>query len=211
MGYNADFIEIFGQPIRKGRTTKTDEEERGAFEQALAAFGSSAYILLDEGQDEVELIESSNAGTGWQSYENFEQRCEKKISKIILGHADALDSIPGKLGAGQGEESPASAAMRDKQVKDGVFIQNVVNSKLIPRMRKHGFDIPLNFHFEFVNDSEKEEFRRREDTSNKLTTDIAVAMKNAGLQMDPKYFEERTGIKLVIPQQQEGIPPIENQ
>jgi hypothetical protein len=194
VGYNADFIEVFGQPIRKGKTTKTNEDERGAFENALRTMGSSAYILLDDGQDEVELVESQNAGTGWQSYDNFEQRLEKKISKILLGHADALDSVPGKLGAGNGDDNPVTKALRDKQVKDGIFVQNIVNCKLIPLMRKHGFPIPLNYHFEFKNDGEQEEFRRREDESNLKTADIAVKMKNAGLQMDAKYFTERTGI-----------------
>jgi len=194
MGYNADFIEMFNQPIRVGKTQKTEEAERAEFEALLRDMGHNAYMLLDDGIDEVSLVESSNAGTGWQSYENFEQRCEKKISKIILGHADALDSIPGKLGGGDGEESPAAKALRDKQVKDGNLVQNVVNNKLIPRMRKLGFPIPLDYHYELVNDAEKELFRRREDNSNKVTAEIAQTMKNAGLQMDPAYFQERTGI-----------------
>lgn len=205
MGYNADFIEMFNQPIRVGKTTKTEEDERAEFEGLLRDMGSNAYMLLDDGVDSVELIESKNTGTAWQSYENFEQRLEKKISKLILGHADALDSIPGKLGGGDGEQSPASQALNDKQVKDGVFVQNVVNNKLIPRMRNLGFPIPLDYHFEFVNDAEKEEFRRREDNSNKVTAEIAQTMKNAGLQMDPVYFQERTGITTTALQQ-----PIEN-
>jgi hypothetical protein len=102
--------------------------------------------------------------------------------------------VPGKLGAGNGDDNPVTKALRDKQVKDGIFVQNIVNCKLIPLMRKHGFPIPLNYHFEFKNDGEQEEFRRREDESNLKTADIAVKMKNAGLQMDAKYFTERTGI-----------------
>jgi phage gp29-like protein len=193
-GYNADYIELFGQPIRKGRTTKTEGAERDSFELALRNMGSSAYILLDDGTDDVELVESKTTGTGWQSYEDFEKRNHQKISKVILGHADALDSVPGKLGAGNDEKSPSQLALSDKQVKDGIFVQNIINSKLLPRMRKHGFPIPINYHFEFLNDSEKEEFRRREDVSNKMTAEIAQIMSNSGMQMDAKYFTERTGI-----------------
>ena len=193
LGFNTDAAELYGQPTRKGKTSKTEESERAEFAQALSAMGSSGWILLDM-MDEVELIESKGNGQGFKIYESLEQRCEKKISKIILGHSDALDSIPGKLGAGSGEDNPVAAALRDKQVKDCRFVEHIVNSELLPRMRMHGFSLPDDLKFEFKNDSEKEEFREREDASNKVTADIAKTMKDAGLQMDAKYFEERTGI-----------------
>jgi hypothetical protein len=71
-------------------------------------------------------------------------------------------------------------------------------------MRDMGFMIPEDFTFQFNNDQELEEFRQREDASNKVTADIAVAMKNANLEMDPKYFEERTG----IPTKKMELPPM---
>jgi hypothetical protein len=208
--HNADYNEIFGQPIRKGKTTKTDEVERANFEASLRNMGSSAYILLDEGTDEVELIEAKNSGTTYNTYADFEKRNEQKISKVILGHADALDSIPGKLGGGQGEESPAEKALRDKQVKDGIFIQNVVNAMLLPRMRKHGFNIPLNYHFEYKNDQEKEEFRRREDDSNTKTATLFKTISDAGGGLTEeawKYFEERTGIPVKM-KEKEPMPTV---
>lgn len=195
MGYNADFIELFGKPIRVGKTTKTEESERAEFAQYLENMGSSAWMLLDDGQDELQLLESRiGTGSGYQSYSDFEKRCEAKITKLILGHADALDSTPGKLGAGQGEDSPVSQALTEIQVADGRLVQNIINGSLLPKMRTNGFRLPMNYHFEYENDDEAEEFRRREDQSNQATATIAETMKNAGLQMDAKYFSDRTGI-----------------
>lgn len=193
LGFNGDAAELYGMPARVGKSSKTDEIERGKFEQALSQMGSAGYILLDM-MDEVELIESKGNGQGFKIYESLEARCEKKISKLILGHADALDSTPGKLGGGQGEESPVAQALEDIQTVDCRFVEHVVNTELIPKMRSIGFLIPDDLHFEFKNDAEREEMRRREDESNKMTAEIAQVMKNAGLQMDPAYFEERTGI-----------------
>lgn len=201
--HNADYNELFGQPIRKGKTSKQNEE-RDIFEASLARMGSTAYILLDEGQDDIELVEAKNSGTTYNTYADFEKRNEQKISKVILGHADALDSIPGKLGGGQGEESPAEKALRDKQVKDGILVENVVNSQLLPRMRLHGFKIPLNYHFEFKNDQEKEEFRRREDDSNTKTATLFKTIKDAGGKLTEeswKYFTDRTGIPVEMPEE----------
>lgn len=195
IGQNADFNEMWPQPIRVGSTTKQGAE-RDMYEAMLRNMGSSAYILKDIGQDELELVESKNSGSAYQTYDNFEKRLEQKISKVILGHADAIDSVPGKLGGGSGEESPASEALKDKQTSDAKFIIPVINEQLIPRMRKHGFLIPEGFHFEFVNDDEKEEFRRREDDSNKKTADLFKTIVDAGGEPDWKYFTERTGINV---------------
>jgi hypothetical protein len=146
--------------------------------------------------DEIEFLESKTSGTSYKSYESLEQRCEQKVSKIILGHADAIDSTAGKLGGGQGEDSPVAQALEDKQTKDGRFIENIVNNELLPRLKKLGIvNVPDGFTFKFLNDGEAQEQRQSEDASNLITAQIAQTMKNAGLQMDAEYFAERTGIK----------------
>lgn len=191
IGQNADFNEIYGQPIRKGTTAKQDAE-RSQFEQAIASMGSNAWIVLDE-DDKLELVETAGIGRGFMTFENLEKRLEQKISKTILGHADAMDSTPGKLGATQ-EDGPTGEALEDVQTHDARFVEPVINDELLPRLRRFGFKIPDDIHFEFVNDDEGEEQREREDTSNLVTAEIAQTMKAAGLIMDAKYFEERTGI-----------------
>lgn len=193
LGFNMDATELYGMPIRKGKTMKTNEDERAMFENALAQMGSAGYILLDS-MDELDFVESNTGTTGYMIYDNLEQRCEKKISKIILGHADALDSTPGKLGATEGHDSPTAMALRDIQAIDTRFLENNVNTELLPRLRELGIAIPDDLCFQLKNDEEREYMRTREDASNKVTAEIAQTMKNAGLQMDAKYFEERTGI-----------------
>jgi hypothetical protein len=200
MGFNMDAAELYGMPIRKATTTKTNEDERALFEKALAQMGSAGYILLDP-TDELELVESSMNGAGFKIYESLETRCEKKISKILLGHADALDSTTGKLGATQGQDSPVSQSLMDIQTVDTRFLENNINTELLPRLREMGIYIPDDLYFEIKNDEEREAMRAREDASNKATAEIAQVMKNAGLQMDAEYFEERTGIPTKVIQQ----------
>lgn len=191
LGYNGDFVELFSQPFRIGKTNKTEEAERTEFAAMVRDMGSQGWAVVDDIGDTIEFLESNlgGSGTGWKGYENLEQRLEKKISKIILGHADALDSTPGKLGAGQGEDDPVSAALRDKQTKDGQFIADAINAELLPKLRKLGFAIPPTAKFEFKNDAEVA------DNNTKVTA-LAVEIKKAGLQMDPEYYEQQTGIKL---------------
>lgn len=188
MGFNGDFVELYAQPIRVGKTNKTDENERAAFAQGLANMGSAAWILLDEMGESVELVSSQLGGTGYQGYDNFEKRLEAKVSQLILGHADAMSSIPGKLG-NEGEDSPAERALKDKQTKDASFVLPYVNQVLFEKLRALGFVIPEGVTAVMLNDNEEHEQAER-------VTDIAVKIKQAGLQVDGKWFTEQTKIPL---------------
>lgn len=208
LGYNGDFVELFAMPYRVGKTTKTEEAERAELASAIQNMGSAGWAIVDP-MDEIEFLENGMAGTGYTAYESLETRCQKVVSKIVLGHSDAVDSVPGKLGAGQGDDNPIAKALRDKQVKDGKFIERLINGQLLPKMRTLGFKIPEGIRFRFKNDEEKEAFRERQDASNKVTAEIAQTMKNAGLKMDAAYFEERTGIKATEVEETEPIEPEE--
>ena len=194
LGFNADAAELYGMPMRVAKTNKTNAGERDELFNSLLQMGSSGAILMDL-MDEIELVETKGNGQGFKIYADLEKRCENKISKIILGHSDAIDSTAGKLGATQGEESPTAQALEDIQTVDCRFVEHVINSELLPRMRKIGFNISEDLHFEFKNDAEREEQRTREDASNLVTAQIAQTMKLAGLQMSAEYFEERTAIE----------------
>jgi phage gp29-like protein len=202
LGFNADFVELYAMPYRLGKTTKTNETERAELEAAVRDMGSAGYAIIDP-QDDISFLESKMAGTGYQSYESLLNYCQKIASKIVLGHADAVDSTPGKLGSGQGgkdganmDGSPVSQALADKQAKDAKFIEPVVNRQLFPKLAKilPKIAIPEGYHFEYVNDGEDMQARKEEDESNLQTATVAQTMKSAGLQMDAKYFEKRTGI-----------------
>jgi hypothetical protein len=189
-GFNGDYVELFSQPYRIGETTKVDDE-RTQFENAIMGMGSSGWMVKDQG-DKVEFLETNSAGTGWKGYESLEQRCEKRISKMVLGHADALDSTPGKLGSSDGEQSPAGNALRDTQTADGDWITSIVNGILLPAMREIGFIIGPEVKGQMVNDNEVME-------NANAVADMAVKIKNAGLQIDPEYFTSQTSIPVTLP------------
>lgn len=193
LGYNGDFVELYSQPYRVGKTTKTSESERAELEQAIRNMGSNGYAIIDP-LDEITFLETALGGTGWQGYDNLETRCHKMVSKIVLGHADAMDSTPGKLGGGQNDDNPVEKAKKAKQAKDARFVTPIVNRELLPRMRDLGFKVPEGYKWILSNDDEKEEMRKRQDESNLATAKIAQTMTTAGMQMKPAYFEERTGI-----------------
>lgn len=196
LGFNGDFVELFAAPFRVGTTQKTEGPERDAFEASVRDMANAGYLIKDSLDDTIEFMESSLGGTGYQGYDNFEARLQKAMSTMILGHPDAINSVPGQLG-NNNEESPAQLALRDKQSKDGTFVMQVVNNELIPKLRILGFRIPEGVVAVMKNDNE--------DVDNAdNVADLAVKMKQGGLQMDPKYFQTRTTIPVI---QQVPTPP----
>jgi hypothetical protein len=185
LGLNADYLEVNIAPFRQIKTYKTEERERAELEQIARDMGSNGYALTDP-EDEIIFHPSGGSGTGYNAFDNSERRLEDKASQIILGHADAIKSIPGKLG-NDGEESPAQQALEDKQTKDGEFILAIVNKTLFDKMRALGFNIPEGTTACMLNDNEENENAQQ-------IVNIAVEMKKGGLQMDAKYFTEKTKI-----------------
>ena len=185
---NADYLEVNIAPFRQVKTSKTEETERAELYEAAVNMGSNGVALTDE-NDEIIFHSSSGSGTTYNAFDQAEERIEAKISQLILGHADAMKSIPGKLG-NEGEESPAQKALEDKQSKDGDFITALVNNVLIPKLRRLGFPVPDGATAVMINDNESMEIA--EDL-----VDLGGKMKTAGLQMDAKYFTEKTGIPTV--------------
>lgn len=196
-GFNGDYVELFAQPLRVGKTDKTNETERAEFEGIVRDMGSSAYAVLDTIGESIEIIGGSSTGTGYMSYDNFEKRLQDLVSQVVLGHSDAIKSIPGKLG-NSGEKSPAESAMDDKATRDAAFILPLINNNLFTALRTLGFTIPDGSMACMLNDKEDQE-------QTHYIADLAVKMKNANLQMDGKYFTEQTGIPVteaaaIVPQ-----------
>ena len=77
--------------------------------------------------------------------------------------------------------------MEDIQSADGLFIENIVNSELLPKMRALGFAIPEDVTAMMENDTEQEEI------VDKYISRCVESAK-AGLKIDAKDFEKRTGI-----------------
>jgi hypothetical protein len=200
LGYNADFVELYAMPYRVGKTTKTSPAERNALEEAVRNMGSAGYAIIDP-QDEIAFLETRLGGQGFKAYESLEKRCQDMVSTIVLGHADGAKSTPGKLGSQQkqgGEQDPVTAALMDKQTRDARFMEPLINLQLAPKVRAQGlrdyFGPDDSYVLRYKNDDEDETFRKREDASNLATAQIAVSMAQGGMQMDPNYFQERTGI-----------------
>jgi hypothetical protein len=193
---NADFVELFAQPIRWLKTNKTNESERAQAEIALQNMGSNAYILTDK-EDEFQIVQNPASGNAWQSYTSMEERCKKSISAVILGHEDCMSSIPGKLGSAQeGEDSPVNKALRDIETEQDKWLCSIINDNVIPKLRNLGFSIPQDVHYGYLNNAEQNEIAEIENKRKTDFANVVETLTRAGYSIDEKFVEEQTGMKM---------------
>lgn len=192
LGFNADFVEKFIMPFVVAKTMKREGEERQLLEDGIANMASNNSVVLDP-TDTIEFIEAKNTGSAFNAFDNLENRCEKKISKIILGHADAIDSTTGKLGA-TGKDDAVSEALENVEMQDNVFCQYQINDTLFDKLRNLGFNIPKGHTFEFLNMNEKVEKLNKESEVNQKFANVVKTLYDAGHEVDASFIEKTTGI-----------------
>jgi hypothetical protein len=168
--------------------------------------GSSVYMVTTDMSDKIELKSATGQGEGYKSYDNFEQRLEKKISKVLLGHSDAMDSTSGKLGSQQGKDNPVYESLQDVCKKDCDFLTEVINDNLIPRLRKLGYNIPAGVRFQFANDLEKREEKKQETEMRSGVAEYVSKLHAAGFTMDAAELSEILGVDVYPAQEQAASP-----
>ena len=202
-----DNIEMFGQPIRKA-TTKKQGDKRRTFENFVKNMGADPWVLLDPAtEDDIEFVyPSGGAGTQWKSYQLALREQAAAASQLILGHADAIISMPGKLGGAQAankdgfNESLIEQAMNSKQIEYGNFTCRKVNEISAPLFRKLGTYvgsrqirdlIPEGYYLGMLNDKEEQEIIRRTNANMQNTSIFIKNMYDGGIQLsDPKPLND---------------------
>lgn len=173
------FGEIFGMPVRIGKTNSRDPGEHSKIEKMLNEMGAAAWGLFPEGT-EIEIKETSR-GDAFNVYDKRIDRANSEISKGILNQTMTIDS------GSSLSQSEVHLEIFDEVVQaDADFIRDLVNDQLIPRMLRHGFPFKgLRFYW---------------DESIDYTPEQQVAyegMITDRFEVDPEYFIEKYNIPII--------------
>lgn len=173
------FGELFGMPIRIGKTTTRDAKERGKIENMLSEMGAAAWGLFPEGT-EIDIKESSR-GDAFNVYDKRVDRANSEISKGTLNQTMTIDS-----GSSLSQSQVHLEVFRNVIDRDADFLRDTVNGELLPRMLKHGFPVKgLRFDW---------------DESVDYTPEQQVAYETMiadRYEVDAKYFIEKYNIPII--------------
>lgn len=122
MEYWSSYISRFADDSILAHTDGANPAKKAELLRAIMDFRSSGG-LVTEGTETFEVL-NTNKSASSMLFKDFAQACRESISKLILGHASALDSTPGKLG---GEDNVA-LVREDIQQGDKRLIEGVMNA-----------------------------------------------------------------------------------
>lgn len=131
----SEAAELFGQPMRVGKTSLQDEERRGNMEEMLENMGESAWAVIDD-DDDIELVETAKTDFS-NMYNQFIDRVNSELSKLILSQTGTTDEKT-HVGSANVMESVLKDVIQSYILK----VEDVVNEIVIPLMQKQGL-IPL--------------------------------------------------------------------
>lgn len=122
MEYWASYISRFGDDSILVHTELSGPEKKADLLRAITDFRSSGGMVV-EGSDTFELLKNDKSSSSLL-FKDFAQACRESISKLILGHGSALDSVPGKLGS----DRAVNMVRADIRAGDKRLIAEVMNS-----------------------------------------------------------------------------------
>lgn len=137
----SEFSEIFGSPIRLGKTDVRDAATRKNMEDTLKNMSVATWAVMDL-NDTIELAQVSRTDA-FQVFDKLVERCNSEISKIILGQTGTTD-----------EKAYSGSSGVHKDISDILAKQDIlkaqfwVNNQLLPMMNGLGFDFS-GYEFEF--------------------------------------------------------------
>lgn len=137
----SQYAEIFGMPIRIGKTVKQEVTERKKLYEMLKNMGSSLSVLLDK-EDDIQFLSNANSDA-FNVYNELIKLCNDEINKLILG-ATMINSDGSSY-----SQSQVHQLQFDSLIKQDIrSMEHIINNILIPKLVNLGV-IPEGLKFEF--------------------------------------------------------------
>ncbi|MDY3343761.1 DUF935 family protein [Riemerella anatipestifer] len=182
MGAWLDFVEKYGIPPLFITTEREDERRMNELWDMASNF-KAANFMIGRGAEKFEIpnITTTNAQ---QVFDSLIERTNSEMSKRILGGTGLTDE-KGFVGSVEIQYQLA----KDRFESDKLFLQNLINQELIPRLIKLSpVYAPLQGHsFEWDN-AEVFDASKLADLVTKLGVHFHI---------DPEYIERKTGIPIL--------------
>lgn len=173
-----EFAEIFGMPIRQGRTDIHDTEKRKNMEEMMQRMGSAAWGVFDR-EDEIVFAEAAKGDA------------KVFIEPIKLDNEEISKGFAGQVAVFDEKAYVGSAEVQERLFQKFIITfmrqaEFVINDDLLPRMVIHRI-LPDGFFFKWKSDETLTAIEKK---------DIIKDLLPLGVRYSAETIEESTGIKV---------------
>lgn len=174
LGFWDTFGEIFGMPMRVARTTSRDPKEQNRLLDMLSRAGAQLSMVLPS-ETEIDFVESAK-NDAYNVYDRRIDRANTELSKLILGQTMTIED-----GSSLSQSETHLEVLRNLIEADADMLRDVINNRLIPLMRRHGFTALEDLHFEW-------DYAVDYTPEQQIAYETMVADR---YEVDPSYFAEK--------------------
>lgn len=132
LGAWSQFTELFGIPMRIGKTNVMDDKLRTNMMNMLKNMGSAGSAVMDE-NDVIEIIQTNNTDA-YKVFEQLLKYCDESISKLILGQTMTSDN-----GSSRSQAEVHQQVSESYTMSDSYKFECIMNEDILPRLVKIGF------------------------------------------------------------------------
>jgi len=175
----AQFLELFGMPLREGEYDGQDENARVKLLDTLTNMGSGGVFVRPAGTS-IKFHEAQGKGDTGNLHKTFVDICNAEISKLILGNT---------LTTEQGESGARSLGTVHMEVEESVnaddrlYVENFLNYTFLHFLQLNGIVKDGSFLFSLA---------ERISKTEKIKIDSQI--KQLGVPIDDQYFYDTYGI-----------------
>lgn len=134
----AQYVEIFGQPVRIIYYDAYDDKTRIELRQVLDESGSSLALMIPN-QAKFEMMDGKTSNGDGQLQQRLKDACNEEMSVIILGNTETTGNSRGGSNAKAKEQGKQQLEITKS---DLTFVRNVLNDeKFINVLDSYGFPV----------------------------------------------------------------------
>lgn len=180
----ANYIEIFGQPVRVVKYDAYDEQTKIELKEVLDESGSSLALMIPK-QAEFDMKDGKQSNGNGELQETFKNALNQEMSIIVVGNTETTTN--GKTGSQA--KSKVHSEQQNEIVKSDLYYTAYMLSE--PRFQKilksYGWPVQEGGRFQFKKDIDINYL------SERITIDKEIA--TLGVPLDDDYFYNTYGIE----------------
>lgn len=160
-GDYAQYVEIFGQPVRIMKYDAYDTKTKQELKTVMTESGSALAIMIPK-QAEFEMKDGKASNADGKLQLGLIGACNEEMSIAILGNTETTKA---SSSSGYAQSKEHGEQQDELTISDLIFVENLLNStKFLNILKSYGFDVNGKFEFELDLDLGKLKLRMEIDT-----------------------------------------------
>ncbi len=144
-GDYAQYVEIFGQPVRIMKYDAYDTKTKQELKTLLNDSGSSLAMMIPK-QADFEMLDGKTSNGDGKLQIGLKDSCNQEMAICILGNTETTSSSDS---SGYAQSKEHGEQQDELTVSDLIFVENLLNSKKFKQILKsYGYDVNGKFEFE---------------------------------------------------------------